>query len=248
MPRLRSQLSSLMHVVMLVLLSTAAAAESPPIWSGFYVGGHAGYAFADADFDVNPTGAWDGFPAQAAAVRAATDGTLKSDGGAFGVQAGFNHQLGIWVVGLEADVSGVDLSDSRAGGPIPPTGVTSFSQQAELSWMATLRGRLGITAGPALFFATAGAAFGEWDLYMRMAGGPDAAVFSNSTVQTGWVGGGGVEYAFAEHLSLKGEYIFADFGSVGGQSAFFPTAPAFLNEHDIDLSAQVARAGINYRF
>jgi outer membrane immunogenic protein len=114
--------------------------------------------------------------------------------------------------------------------------------------MATLRGRVGVAAGPALFFATGGAAFGEWDVYMRMAGGPDAAVFSNSSVQTGWVAGGGVEYAFSERFSLKGEYLYADFGSVKGQSAFFPTAPAFVNQHSIDLTAQVARAGINYRF
>lgn len=248
MPKLRIPLSSLTRMGTLVLLSSSAFADSPTDWTGFYVGAHAGYVAGDADFSVNPTGAWNAFPDQAAAVRAATNGSLNPDGGIFGLQSGFNHQLGIWVVGLEADVSGVDLSESRAGGPIPPSGVTSFSQQAELSWMATLRERLGVTAGPALFFATAGAAFGEWDVFMRMAGGPDAAVFSNSTVQTGWVAGGGVEYAFTERLSLKGEYLFADFGNVEGQSAFFPTAPAFVNEHNIDLSAQVARAGINYRF
>ena len=131
---------------------------------------------------------------------------------------------------------------------MPGTGVTSISQRVELSWLATLRGRLGVTAGPALLYVTAGAAVGDWDIYMRMAGGPDAAVFSKALVQTGWTAGGGVEYAITEHLSLKGEYLFADFGSVEGESSFLPTAPGFLNEHKVDMTTQVGRAGINYRF
>jgi outer membrane immunogenic protein len=220
----------------------------PPIWSGLYVGGNVGYGAGDADFSVNPTGAWNAFPAQAASVRSTTDGSLKPDGVIAGVQAGFNEQYGIWVVGIEADISGADQSSSRTGGPVPGTGVTTFSQQADLSWLATLRGRLGVAAGPALFYATAGAAVGEWDIYMRMAGGGDAAVFNRSSVRTGWTVGGGAELAISEHLSLKGEYLFADFGSTTGESIFLPSAPGFLNEHTVDMTTQIGRAGINYRF
>jgi outer membrane immunogenic protein len=238
-----------------VLLSTlflAAPAIAdyahPPIWTGFYVGGSVGYGAGDADFRVNPTGAWNALPAQAASVRSTTDGSLTPDGGIAGVQAGFNQQYGIWVVGVEADVSGTDLSGSRTGGPVPGTGVATFSQQADLSWLATLRGRIGVAAGPVLFYGTAGAAVGEWDVYMRMAGGTDAAVFNRSSVRTGWTVGAGAELAISERLSLKGEYLFADFGSFAGESAFLPTAAAFINQHDVDLTAQVGRAGINYRF
>lgn len=231
-----------------LLLSGPTVADSayPPIWTGFYVGGNLGYAAGDADFAVNPTGAWNAD--QAASVRSATNGSLSAGGVTAGVQAGFNEQHGIWVVGIEADISGADFSSSRSGGSVSGTGITSFAQRAELAWLATLRGRLGVTAGPALLYVTAGAAVGDWDIYMRMAGGPDAAVFSKTLVQTGWTAGGGVEFTITEHLSLKGEYLFADFGSVAGESSFLPTAPGFLNEHDVDMTTQVGRAGINYRF
>lgn len=233
----------------LILSHAAQAGGARPFdWTGFYVGGNVGYSSADADFDVKPTGAWNAFPDQVASVHNATAGTLSSDGVIVGVQGGFNQQLGNWVVGLEADVSGTTNDTSRAGGPIAGTGITSFSQSAELAWMATLRGRLGITAGNALIYGTAGAAAGDWNIDMRMAGGPDAATFSRSGVETGWTVGGGFEYAFTEHLSLKAEYLYADFGSVSGDSSFVPTSPAFLNAHKVELTNQVGRAGINYRF
>jgi outer membrane immunogenic protein len=233
----------------LILAAPSMADYSyPPIWSGFYIGGNAGYGAGDAAFSVNPTGAWNAIPAQAASVRSSTDGSLKPKGGIAGVQAGFNEQYGMWVVGIEADINGADQTSSRAGGPVPGTGVATFSQQADLSWLATLRGRLGVAVGPALFYATAGGAVGEWDIYMRMAGGADVAVFNRSSVRTGWTVGAGAELAISEHLSLKGEYLFADFGSVAGESTFLPTAPAFINEHDVDMTTQIGRAGINYRF
>jgi outer membrane immunogenic protein len=228
--------------------ASPATAQEPVTWSGFYIGAHAAALFADADFSTNAVGAWATLPDQAAAVNAATSRSLSSSGGAFGAQLGYNHQFGAWVVGLEGDVAGTTNDESSTGGAIPPSGVTSFTQQAQLAWMATLRARLGVTMGCALFYVTGGAAFGDWDLYMRMAGGPDAAIFNSSTVQTGWTGGGGVEYLFTEHLSLKVEYLYADFGSVSGQSSFLPGAPTFLNEHKIDLTAQAARGGLNYRF
>ncbi|MFA5902060.1 MAG: outer membrane beta-barrel protein [Hyphomicrobium sp.] len=233
----------------LIVASVAGAEEARPFdWTGFYVGGNLGYSATDAKFGVNPTGGWNTVPGEIPLVRGATGSTLSSDGVIVGVQAGFNQQLGIWVMGLEADVSGTTNESSRTGSPIIGTGITSFSQSAELAWMATVRGRLGVAVDNALIYGTAGAAMGDWYIDMRMAGGPDAATFNRSTVETGWVIGAGFEYAFTEHLSLKAEYLYADFGSVEGNSSFVPTSPDFVNAHKVDLTNQVGRAGINYRF
>jgi outer membrane immunogenic protein len=253
----RFQVLGLVLIGSLVVLSPSAKAggRSQFGWSGFYVGGNAGYAWGDADFSINPTGNWltlpdPTFPTQRASIEATTNGTLEPEGFAGGVQVGYNEQRGTWLLGIEADIDGIDADASRTGGHIATTGIDTFSQRAELSWMATLRGRLGFVMGRSLIYATGGVAFADWEVDMYMAGGPnpDEAFFSNSSVRTGGVVGGGFEYALDNHWSLKGEYLYADFGSVSGTSEFSKTGVGFTQEHDVDLTAQVARGGINYRF
>src|SRR5262249_33614743 len=63
----------------------------------------------------------------------------------------------------------------------------------------------------------------------------------------GWTIGGGIGYAFGNRWSIKGEYLFVDFRDQHVQqvnSAF----PAFTGTATANLSASIARAGINYRF
>src|ERR1700730_4212330 len=60
-------------------------------WTGFYVGGNAGYSWPD-DANLNPKG-WSG-----------------------GGQVGYNWQYAPnWVFGLEADMSGSDISKTTGG-------------------------------------------------------------------------------------------------------------------------------------
>jgi outer membrane immunogenic protein len=61
-------------------------------WTGFYIGGNAGYGWGDAD-NLAPSG-WSG-----------------------GGQVGYNWQYAPnWVFGVEADLSGANLNDSNAAG------------------------------------------------------------------------------------------------------------------------------------
>jgi outer membrane immunogenic protein len=67
-----------------------------------------------------------------------------------------------------------------------------------------------------------------------------------SSTHLGWTIGTGVEYVLAEHLTLKGEYLFVDFGdtsittpSVGG---WWPTTTRFSEQE------HVLRLGLNYKF
>src|SRR5690348_14832276 len=66
-------------------------------WSGFYIGGHAGWAQVDRGFDQTMVGAG------AVIVNPGFD--QKSDGILGGAQAGFNQQHGNWLWGFEAEVS-----------------------------------------------------------------------------------------------------------------------------------------------
>ncbi len=231
--------------------SSAHAADvpdGPPVtWTGFYLGGNAGYAWSNADFSIKQTGSWVGSLAD---LAAATNGSVDLNGKTFGGQLGYNLQQGIWVWGIEADLGSLSTDASRAGGSIPITSIVSFSQRAEVSWMASIRGRLGITVDRALLYATAGVAFADWDLEMRMtAAGDSTAVFRESSVQAGWIIGGGIAYVVDQNWSVKAEYLYADFGDAKGSSIFPPPANAnFTHDHKVDLETQILRAGLNYTF
>jgi outer membrane immunogenic protein len=221
----------------------------PYNWTGFYVGANVGYAWSDADFGITPTGLWSIGPASAASIVSTTNGMVVSDGFTGGVQAGYNRQIGNFVWGVEADINRVDNDETRVRGAIPVTAIVSFSQRADLDWSGSLRARLGIASDRLLIYATGGLAFGHWETRMNMTTlGVDAA-YSNSGWETGWVLGGGLEYAFADRWTLRGEYLFADYGHVTGSSEFpRPVAPNFTHTHNVDLTTQTARVGVNYRF
>ncbi len=101
-------------------------------WTGFYAGGHLGYAGGEFSNSI---------PASAGPTGDA--GSLMG-----GAQVGYNHQFGgPWVVGAEADFSLFDIKGSSAAG--------SFTED----WMATLRLRAGYAFSRYLAYATAGVAF-----------------------------------------------------------------------------------------
>jgi outer membrane immunogenic protein len=80
------------------------APAPPPVqavsWTGFYVGGHAGYAWgrSDGDLTFDPgTGP--------IVVFDPSHRTIDADGWLAGGQIGFNYQINSLVFGLEADAS-----------------------------------------------------------------------------------------------------------------------------------------------
>ena len=75
---------------------------------------------------------------------------------------------------------------------------------------------------------------------------------SISKTMTGWTVGGGFEYAFSRNWTLNAEYLFADFGNIGTTRARVqsnivgPLNTVF--DHNVDLTTNIVRAGINYKF
>ena len=78
----------------------------------------------------------------------------------------------------------------------------------DIDWFSTVRGRVGIAAGPWLLYGTGGVAFA--DISNRVDIGPDHA--ANSDTQVGYAVGGGLEWAFARNWSAKAEYLYLGFG------------------------------------
>jgi outer membrane immunogenic protein len=166
---------------------TKAPAYAAPIynWTGFYIGGHVGGAFAGAN-------------------------SLTGDNGRFlgGVQGGADYQFAPnWVAGVEAQYSWLGSNNT---GVVFPGGtlVTSNSDQ-----LGSVTGRLGYTWGPALLYAKGGYAWRDSNNLRASVGGVPVAFTTDGNHRDGYTVGAGLEYMFAPNWSAKVEYQYYNFGS-----------------------------------
>ncbi|MFK0164177.1 outer membrane protein [Rhizobium sp. NPDC090279] len=198
-----------------------APVETAPVfsWTGFYVGVNAGYGFGGND-EV-------GFHSRGDYLG--RFGKLEGSGFLGGAQVGYNYQFDPnWVVGLEADFQGADISDSFTNG--------IASASSKIDWYGTVRPRIGYAYDNTLFYGTGGFAYG----HVKYEGGFGAAGFDDDKTKAGWTVGAGIEHAFSDHVTAKLEYQYVDFGSstVGGDTL---NSKASLDFHAI-------RVGLNYKF
>lgn len=230
----------------------ASAAMGQPIfdWTGFYVGANAGYGWGASDVstllvDPNFTAAYRTyFPATGRT-------TLKPDGFLGGVQAGYNMQSGNFLWGMEGDAQYMRLKALRNTGFIPgpfpadPNHNVQFQESLSANNFFTLRLRSGVVAGPSLFYATAGLAVTRiaFSRDIVVQGGASNYPGSASSTRTGWTVGGGLEYAVAPDWTVKAEYLYADFGSIGFH-AYRPATTSFI-ESKTSLSTHILRIGVN---
>ena len=217
----------------------AAGATPGRNWTGFYAGLNAGYDFAR--FKGTMT-ALDG-----TAVRDGNATNQNLNGFSFGAQAGYNYQFSNRIVaGIEADIwkpqiSGwKDTCTAEAPNSVCSSELANAqfesSVKSDVQWISTVRGRLGYAVNDRLMiYATGGAAFMRQDeertqyaLGDRLDTGGNKMVdpaFTESTsaTRTGYVVGGGAEYALDGGWSLKGEFLLASFGQ---KEMNFPQARA----------------------
>jgi outer membrane immunogenic protein len=163
-------------------------------------------------------------------------------GGEIGGTAGCNYEVNNWVFGVENDISWTNISGSAPD--MLPFNLRGVSHTNE-KWLDTLRGRVGFAWEHALLYGTGGAAFAGTDANIC---NTLAACFSNSQTRTGWVAGAGIEYAMWDNVSLKLEYLHADFGSARYFSTPVVLGMQNIITRDVRLSDDIVRAGINWRF
>jgi len=244
LPRLTCLLSV---ACVLVFSQTAQAAESAQYfnWTGPYAGVHLGYGWGNADTYVDP------LPLPRISDDQAPSTVSPNPSGVFGgAQAGYNYQMGCFVVGIEADLSVSDISGSRSVFPIINNDGTTWpgtvSAHESINWFGTLRPRLGYTVTPnVLIYATGGLAFGD---VSYSANGYDPVIAypaSVSTTKVGWVLGGGVEYAVSRCWTIKAEYLYMDLGS---ESALSTMNGPFYISYDWQTTANIFQIGVNYKF
>jgi Opacity protein and related surface antigens len=219
-------------------LPTKAPAYAPAPsynWAGLYVGGNVGYSWGQQN--TAPVA----LPGGTASTSASINGVIG------GGQIGYNWQVNQIVLGLEADIqlSGQkgDFNTSFPLGGVPTTGKASQS----LDYFGTVRGRVGYAWGQYLAYFTGGWAYGHVSFSGTAAALAPTDVFVGpGSTNDGWTVGGGLEWAFADRWSAKIEYLYVDLGS--GSRVNVISTTHNLTATSGDLTDNIVRAGLNYRF
>ena len=237
---------------MAVAAPAMAQSDQNQNWTGFYVGGVAGGAWGNTrarstvsvgngTVVINPSDA---------AALAATSNDKTKTGFVGGIEGGYNYQMDNWIFGIEGDWSSMDLKNSNnktlVSGANPPITYT-LNQSIKTDWLVTLRPRIGYASGPWMGYATGGFGWSELKFNINFADTRDpndALSTSSKSTKTGWVAGLGGAYAFTPNLSLKGEWLYADFGHVGSAvvNNFVSITPSDV------VKANMIRFGLDYKF
>ena len=190
-------------------------------WTGFYLGGHVGYGRAFGDISVHDPVAMN---------------TSPSLGSLFGgLQFGYNYVLPSRVmIGIETDFSMPNAypSDAQVWRGTTPRSVLV----EQLDYIATLRGRFGYAFDKTLLYATGGFAVSSSHFGRIDPNSGDEQL--QPGLRTGWVVGGGIEYAFQQNWNARVEYLYSSFGSAG---TTFANGAQYASSFD----TQIVRLGLN---
>jgi len=212
----------------------AFGGEPQDVWHGPYLGGHVGWASVDSDL---------AFRAPGAPVGSAFDSSLSGDGFAGGAQVGFNHQIGMLVLGVEADITFPQSTDSVTFAPAP--GVSAEFQE-EADFIGTVRGRVGAAVDNAFLYFTGGYAWGQFDRTIILNPSFPTSSFDDTSTSSGYALGGGGELSLGTvmgaPMSAKVEYLYMDFGET---TVATPTAGFVATTTQFDTDIQQIRAGLN---
>ena len=215
-----------------------------PAWTGYYAGfGGGGNALntelsAKAGPGVNDPG-----PAGAAA---SLDG-LGAAGGFLQLNGGYDHQLAPrWVIGA---VANVDFDNTQTKLSVSASLQARAKLSMDNSW--SIGARAGYLTSPGtLLFVTGGYTQVLMSDKLSIGGPfPETTVSAHVPNFGGGFIGAGAETLITEHISLRGEYRFTDFGS--GKLGLPPINGTDINDFIVAHAAptmQDTRVSVNYRF
>lgn len=190
-------------------------------WTGFYLGGNVGGAWANGDVLSNFGSTW------------ATSNAVFIGGG----QAGFNYQMGGFVAGVEGDFDFTTGGKSSGFVDTVPYGL--LQAVPKWNWIATAAARLGIAMDRTLFYGKFGYGWSETSLTLQNLAGTSFGL--NNNTNSGWLAGAGGEYAYDNNWSFKLEYNYLNLSD----RTFIITAP---NAVTVKPNIQLVKTGVNYRF
>jgi outer membrane immunogenic protein len=238
-----------------------------PIWTGFYLGVNAGYAFDPntATLDAYSSGQVDTLVGKKHVYTPYAWNTpgravMDTSGFAGGAQAGYNYQIGSLVLGGEFEFVGHAGGRPTVSFATPGLGVVPRVSQIGRSWdwAGTVGPRVGWAVFPALLlYADGGYAFAHTTQSVASYESVITAMnngVSESRIRSGWFVGGGAEWLFAQNWSIKLDYKYLDFGkqtasfqgvSYGATPTTWSTA-SFIGHEKVGV--HTVKIGLNYHF
>ena len=201
---------------------------APFSWTGFYLGGHAGWGSQDIFLPPSP----------------GQFGPPQPTGGFAGGQVGANFQFARnWVVGAEVDHSRARIEDSLIG-PDPLFPATLLADTVKLDALTTLRGRLGFAWDRTMVYATGGWAWSRVEATLSTSNnfGLGPLIVTDRRTVDGWTVGGGVETALWSNWTSKIEYQFIH------SDDFTPRTLSPGGGASVRFEVQTIRLGVNYLF
>jgi opacity protein-like surface antigen len=184
--------------------------KAPYNWSGFYLGANVGAAWSNGSLNIPGNNLFGGL--------------TEFIGG---VQAGYNFQAGHLLAGLEGDFDGVAFGH--------PAILTPTLGSVTQNWIGTLAGRVGLAEDVWLLYGKFGGGWVQSNALLNFPG----VTWQGSNTSSGWLVGGGIEYGFKPHWTIKLEYDQIILGT--WTSATVP--PIALNRN-----LQTVKFGANYKF
>jgi high affinity Mn2+ porin len=240
-------------------LSAALPTKAPPPavpaaydWTGFYLGGHAGYALGGSNWSSTQAGV--AAPAVTGAFDFSNAYNFSTGNGSYflGFQAGYDYMTASrWLFGIQTDISFPSFVGGNRTFSSVPTGIVNNLERVEFS--GNVLGRVGYApsfgAGHWLLYGAGGLAF-SYDQFTRtqLAGTPAGGTAAPGMIENvflvprvGGAVGAGVEVALASHWTAQLQYLFTDYGNTS------VTFPAGAQRFTSDLTLHQLTFGLNYR-
>ena len=195
-------------------------------WRGFYVGGHAGYAFQPDDdgesvlFDTNLDAVSGDTVRTAAGANAFSPGFCggraktptpsggcadDKDAGDYGLRAGYDWRFGDWVLGALGEIAFSDIDDSVSAFSTTPA---RYTMTRELNWVAAVRARAGYAFDDVLLYGTGGFAWADVDHRFSTSNVVNTFTQTGDDDVSGYQLGAGVEWALSPHWRIGAEYLY----------------------------------------
>jgi outer membrane immunogenic protein len=230
-------------------------------WTGFYIGGFAGGATSDQGATASEPRSNAG-----AFYNGLSQETAYGLGSSFigGGTIGYNWQMpaSIFVLGIEGEAGYLHLSGSRQDVNAAIAGlapIDSVDSTRLGDWYGVIAGRAGLTAYNSLFYLKGGVAFvnhtNSFTDNCIGAGAPGCGpgflvINRGNDTEVTYALGAGVEYAFNNNWSIKGEYLYLGTQKTYSSSATSVAAPAgaLFTNTSTDTGIHTGKIGLNYRF
>jgi outer membrane immunogenic protein len=220
------------------------AKAPPPImapiftWTGFYLGGNIGAAWTSNVVRESFFGNEWGRTSEARFIG--------------GGQIGYNWQFNQFVLGIEGDIDGI-VNKSRTSNAIfiPAIGSTiAVNGNGGGNWISTIAGRFGFAVDRTLFYGKAGYGWVNGSGTVTVANLTTGASYSigGDGTRSGWLVGGGIEYALNNNWTLKGEFDYL--GLNHGRSFVVPAGNFLAGDTFTTRGRNVSmvKFGFNYLF